>query len=376
MKFCEFCGKQLERKEKCTCEQAVAKLQQPKKYNQKLYYTIGVVVVALVLLFTIVISTTSKVDPFDYTTVSFEGYDSIGKININFSKVKLIEDIIGPEPQSFEELAKWMEKYDALSSNIDYTVTPNKNLSNGDIVEVRFTVESDSKNKISTKSKKFTVSGLKEVETFDVFANIDVSFEGVSGEAEVNIKKTRSDIMDCCQLDIEPYNELKNGNKVVITVHNIDAMADQFGVVPKETTKDYIVSNLALYVAKKSQLDQKIIKDFETKFLKEQKEKRTDNFIFSYKNFKNYAVYFISKKETDTSNREKNLLLFFVSYDEYTDGELRNTIYTPLIFKNIMVNKAGELSIVYEEGDNSTFTTNIDTYFDKFKENYVIEKIK
>lgn len=288
----------------------------------------------------------------------------------------LIESIIGSEPETFEELARWTEKYDSYSGNIKYKLSAEDNLSNGDTVEVTFSVTGKCADKVASKSKEFVVSNLTEVEIIDVFKDIELIFNGTAGNAAAKVKyNSDSKFLMGCDFSIEPNYSLKNGDTVTVSIENSNELAEKYNAIPLKTSNEYTVSGLESYVTETSQISIDTINELANKFLEQTKSEQTDNFIFTYKNFKYYGSYLFVKKE-NPYNKNNNQLQIFVSYDKYQDGSLSDTIYLPLIFSNITCNTEGEVSINYDDGYTSVFTTNIEEYLLKSEDDYTISKFE
>lgn len=388
MKYCEFCCHQLKDNEQCSCEEAVAQRENINHQSEinpehntdyraifkkhKLPIIIGTA--AFVLLFVLIgiFTSASKKDPFDYTEVTFAGYDTNGSISIQFDREQLIEDIIGVEPSDLKDMEVWFEQYEELSDGISYTHNAEEGLSNGDIVTVEFLVMPSCSNKVKPGSKTFTVEGLTEVETVDIFANIEILFSGINGKGNVDIEKTSNDaIINDCYFHCEPEYSLSNGDKVTISITNADEIAETHNVIPKETEKEYEVSGLSSYITDASQIPMDIIKNFADKFLAEEKAEHDEK---EYRNFKYCATYLYTSKST---SYDANIIDIYISYDEYStsSGEFIKTIYTPLRFRKVTISDEGNLNIEYEDGTNSTFTTDLEKSVSKLQEEYNITKL-
>ena len=379
MKYCEFCGTELKSNEKCSCPEAQDQRALRKPKTNKIV-TFGVIVLIVAVLAVVCIfaalGTTLKADPFDYTTVTFEGYNTCGKPVIGFNEDEFISKFVGDEPTSFEEILVWSTEYDSYSSGISYSYSPKENLKNGDRVTVTFTVSDSISDKIKAGSKEFIVSGLTEVETIDLFTDIDVKFEGVAGSAKaLVVKKSDAELLQNCNFVISPEFDLNGGDKVTVTISNTDELAQKYQVVPAVNSKEYTVYDLPEYVTSADQIPIDQIETIYKRFVDEQNNSITDDWMFSYSDVQYYGTYFLYSNEA-SSFAETNRLEVFVYYNEFLDGELRRTIYTPLVFTRILIYPDGTVDLEYENGSNTTFTTDIDAHFDDLKEDYIITKVE
>lgn len=374
MKYCEYCGKQLENGERCTCPAAAEQATKaaPKK---KMILLISAAVAAVILAVAIIagVSVASKADPFDYITVTFSGYNSNGMADVSFSDDELIEQLIGEEPDSFDDLQKWIAKYDALSQGIVLDYSSLENLSNGDEITVSVQTTGSASSKVSTGERKYIVSGLKEVETVDFFKDISVMFEGISGEAVADISLLAdSEYLSDCDFEMEPRAALCSGETVTVTISNVDELAETYGYLPLETAKSFTVPALDEYVHSVEQLPTETICGIAEQYvLDSQKEAEA---WFTYSESVYYKTYFCTPLP-DGVMTKNNLLLIFIKYDEFIDGEFRQTNYVPLQFQNILQAAAGEVNIEYDDGFTSIFTTEIDSYIEGLEEDYSVTEL-
>ncbi len=379
MKYCEFCGSELKNNEKCSCPEAQEQ-QNSKKPKTNKIITFGVIVLIIAVLAVVCIfaalGTALKADPFDYTTVTFEGYNTRGKPVIYFNEDEFISKFIGEEPTSFEEILIWSTEYDSYSYGISYSYSPQENLKNGDKVTVTFTVSDSVSSEIKGGSKEFIVSGLTEVETVDLFADIAIEYDGVSGDASAYIVKySDSDLMQSCNFIISPEYGLSSGDKITVKINNTDELAEKYQVVPEIDSKEYTVEDLPEYVTSADQIPKDQIEMIYKRFVAEQNEETVDDWIFSYSEVQYYDTFFLFPNE-GTSFVDTNRLEVFVCYDEFINGELSSTIYTPLVFTDILIYPDGTVDLEYEDGSNSTFTTDIEAHFEELTEDYTITKVE
>lgn len=252
--FCEFCGAPREKGTDCLCPEAVAaresKQRPTEKVNNKRVTLMTVAILAgavIMVLLLAIVPSIGKLDPFEYTEISFTGCDSRGSINVDFDKDALVEELVGKSPsggagdaEDLEAFAKWVERYDTYYSAISYECSPKTNLSNGDVVTVTFTVEDVLKGKIKTGSKEFVVEGLDEIEQIDVFNDLEVVYNGVSGYGTAKIVTND----ERYEFSIEPSKGLKNGDKITVTIENSDELQEEYYLLITETARSYVVESL------------------------------------------------------------------------------------------------------------------------------------
>ena len=151
MKYCEFCGKQLENKESCSCPEAISNAAK-KGQKKKLFFFGWIVIAAIIVLAAIfsAISITSKTDPFDHLSIEFSGYNTNGEANISFDSNAVIESIIGEEPEDPEAYFEWLALYDSYATCIDISHSEIEGLSNGDSITVKITAGGIAESKITS----------------------------------------------------------------------------------------------------------------------------------------------------------------------------------------------------------------------------------
>lgn len=350
MKYCGFCGKALEDNEKCTCADSTKK-----KKKTLLFTFIGIAATLPILLIGLVVAIiigTAKVNPSAYLSEPvFSGNNTMGYASVSFDEKGLIESIIGEEPIGVftEEAWEWAELYEDYSKNIvcEY---PTSNLSNGDTFTVKIITTGIAADQIKSIEKKYTVEGLTEVETIDVFSAINISFSGVSGSGSATlIRNTEDEMINACKFKIEPQYEIANGDIVTVTITNHTSICDEFSVIPLELSKEYTVSGLREYVTVDT-LPMDIVNELTNRYISEKRqeiEEENTDFI-SHSEPKLYGCYLMEKKAD----------AFFCD-------------------ENLILNSNGSIDIDYEDGRGTGFFyTEFESYINKFDDDYNITQIK
>ena len=215
-----------------------------------------------------------------YITLSAEGYNSIGTLDVEFDTDKLEKDYGKKIAKNFQKAMKNHEEDTYGLSNLagslyeggetslfvtycaDGSADKTRNLSNGDVVTYTWDgVNEQTKKeaeelfgvKIKCSDVTYKVSGLTAVNTFDAFDGVEVEFDGISpdGSATVNTLPTAEAAKSLYYTLDEQYN-LANGDTVTVTVHsNRDDFSDcieKYGAIPAATEKTYTVEGLNEYV--------------------------------------------------------------------------------------------------------------------------------
>ena len=148
-------------------------------------------------------------------------------------------------------------RLEARNANIE---GKNEKLSNGDKVSYTWKVDKDAiaklikcKIKYSDGSKK--VSGLKEMELFDPFKNLKVTFSGVEPNGEADIEYN-GDMLSEYDFTCDKTSGLKNGDKIKISLtEDAGYYVDQYNKAPSVLEKEYKVKNLGKYLSKIKEVD-------------------------------------------------------------------------------------------------------------------------
>lgn len=371
MKYCGYCGKALQDNEKCTCADS------NKKQKKTLLFTfIGVAAAFPLLLIGLVVAIivgTAKINPSTYLSEPvFSGKDTMGYASVSFDEKGLIESIIGEEPADLfnEETWKWAELYDEYSDNIvcEY---PTSNLSNGDTITVKIITTGIAAEKIKSIEKTYTVEGLTEIETIDVFKHVTVTFSGLSGNSTAQVElDTDDEIIKYCRFRIDPNYDFSNGDVITVSITNVEELCERYDVVPLETVKEFTAEGLWTYATVEN-LPLDTIKDIAERFVSEEDSTDENTDFISYTAAELYGCYFLQEK-----NIFGNGLHIIVCYEKYVKGEYTETIYMPLIFENILADSNGNVTIEYEDGRGSLFFyTDIDKYLSELKDEYIITKL-
>lgn len=396
MKYCNYCGKQIEDDQVCDCLETQPTEAKKQLLIKKGLIFGGIVLTAIISIVLIIVFVGNKaqdtpnlpqspgsqsnsgnlttIDPFDYIEVTFEGVNGHGEIYINDDSDALIKQLIGEEPsiEDEETLKAWFAQYIMYDYTIEFSPSIETGLSNGDTVNITCIVPDEAKERLERSSKQYTVTGLKTPQTKDIFADIEICYDGISGKANATVNKIHdTDILNDCDFEITPNYNLSNGDTITVTLmdYSIEMLSERYNVVPQTISQTYTVRGLSEYVSSIDQLPQDVIKQFAQQLVED--EQQSEDSMFSYSETKIYGVYYMSRKPDKTVGY-RNILKFVVFYDQYLRGEYWRTVYIPLDFYNITTKPDGELDIVYEDGKGGSFNTDIDAHLFSYEADYEI----
>ena len=314
-----------------------------------------------------------KVDAFEHLNIRFDGYNGNGTVSVDGEDL-LVEAVIGSEPEDPTKFGEWILTYDDLYGNVDVQCDPSSNLSNGDIVTVTVTVTGSAEKEIAGGKKEFEVYGLDEVQTVDLFADVELEFTGIVGDLTgVKLNCLSDDeILNACNFNVEPSNNIRNGDVVTVTITNRDYLAENYLVVPAELSKTFTVSGLDEYLTDSDLLPKDQIREIIDRYVADSQEKDED--FWSYSDSTYYKTYFCLEKE-GVIGADFNRLYIYVYYDEYMDGNYRRTIYTPLTFRNLILTADGTIELNYEDGENAVFQSDPEAVDAYMEEQYIVEEV-
>lgn len=244
-----------------------------KKMNNKaLIGIVAVAAIAVVLFFVLFSKPTINMNK--YVEVEFDGYEGIGTVHVTIDWEQIEKDYgnklkvgkLSKEEKSAlglfgidqDEIAIIL-----LKEGIDYSVDRNSGLSNGDRVSFEWDIEADKleeylKVKIKAVDKEYTVKNLEEIDLFNPFEYVTVSFTGTSPNGSAEVKKdSNQEMMNYINVLVSKDSNLSNGDKITVTTSisiSESNFANKFGCLPSETEKEYEVSGLPGYITATSEI--------------------------------------------------------------------------------------------------------------------------
>ena len=190
-------------------------------------------------------------DPFEDIEVKFSGYAPNGTAEIQNNS-----------------------EYDYETPYLDYELDKREGLSNGDKVTVSISGAVGNEDAFrencirdwgaapSAVSKEYTVEGLDEMEDYDPFEYISVTFSGTSPDTTLNI--TNNTGIEDLEFEADKYDKLKLGDTVTITAKGYydEDPAELCAYEGKNltvTSKEYTVENVPKYADQLSEIPQDML---------------------------------------------------------------------------------------------------------------------
>ena len=328
-----------------------------------------------------------------YLTVTFEGYDTVGKAVITFDNEQFERDYekklsaisekksSGLSKYKSEEayLEALFESYDTgtasrkfLSNCVNGTLDKTSGLSNGDVVT--YTWECDDEYALSTygyklkyKDIEYTVEGLEEAETFDPFEGVEIVFSGIAPNGSASIEgEPKADAAKDLRFDLDNYNGLSVGDTVTVTVSMyyddpVEYCVENYGKIPSPLTKQYKVEGLDSYVSSNSEISADSLDE-----MKQQAEAVFNAHVAdswgddeTLKSFTYIGNYLLTNKDNDDYWNSHNMLYLVYKAqvkDKYSNGGEKynqtNDIYWYIAYHDLLVNTDGVTTV-----DTSNYRT-------------------
>ena len=230
----------------------------------KCIYIIGLLVGAMGLL-TGCGSTTVQLNK--YVKIEASGYESMGTASYSFDYDAFEKDYSGKiklNSKSSDEISALGllsgESIEdilldvCVSQKLDHT----EGLSNGDVVTLKWNCEDTLADeyfncKLDYSDITYTVSGLEEVDSFNPFDYVEVSFSGISPNGSVTITPNYDQAeIQYINFTSDKISGLKNGDTITVKAYMsvpTDTFVEKFGSVPEKTEETYTVDSLSFYVS-------------------------------------------------------------------------------------------------------------------------------
>ena len=370
-----------------------------KKISKKTWGIIGACVALVLVLLIVIALHKPTVNLNDYLKVTYGGYDGGGVAYTEIDWNSMKEDF--ENKISYKRGMAQTGGMTPIDIIMEYTNAniegKNEKLSNGDKESYTWKVDKDAiaklikcKIKYSDGSKK--VSGLKEMELFDPFKNLKVTFSGVEPNGEADIEYN-GDMLSEYDFTCDKTSGLKNGDKIKISLtEDAGYYVDQYNKAPSVLEKEYKVKNLGKYLSKIKEVDtdgmnsarakaQKSISDMVDYW---SEDVTLDKVSYA-------GDYLQVAKDSDDYTKNYYGVIYQINAHIQPDGGQRKDVvsYYSMKFENVIVGGDGKCEIDLDEydvpyddfsvevtsGDLSSGSYSFDGYqtLEELKKNYVDE---
>lgn len=291
-----------------------------------------------------------KIDVMENLTVKFDGYNGHGTVELENAYAWENEafEIAGIE--SVDDLQILTEAL-LIEGAVSYEVIPDEGLSNGDVVTVKATInENVAENYdfklVAPSEKVFTVENLPEIETVDLFQNVDISYHGIAPYVTAELVDASADsYIGFKKFVLDKTDNLCTGDIITVTAEVDEEEMTNAGYIAEQTTKEFIVPELDKYVEMLDEIPEETISKMNKQFedaisaqvanLWVEKESLVDA---------NYVGCYMLKAKEDTTVSDYNLFYSVYKID-VKNSENEFSYYTYCRFKNIILLKDGTCSV-------------------------------
>ena len=346
---------------------------------------------------------TPTIDVSKYMTLSADGYNTVGKLNISFDTEKLEKDYGKQIATRFKKQMKNLKDdtyglssltaslYDGYETDLfaetcaTGSADKTKNLSNGDVVTYTWDDNSDEAEeafgvKVKYSDITYTVSGLASVNTFDAFDGVDVEFSSISpdGRATVNSLPTAAEAQGL-YYTLDENSGLSNGDTVTLTVHsNRDDFSDcidKYGAMPQATEKTFTVAGLNEYVTSADTLSDSVLVSLQNQaedVFKSYAAQRFSNGQ-TFKGMTYLGNYILTPKNKDSwGDKDRIVLAYQVTVHHDYTSELNTTydaddsFFWYITFNNVSKDADGNIASGLNDYDTPTTFVKIDSGVQKY----------
>ena len=392
--FCPYCGSTVNNAKENT---------KMKKHNPaKVFVSIAAVAVVAAGGWAFA-NRTPTIDVSKYMTLSADGYNTVGKLNISFDTEKLEKDYGKQIATRFKKQMKNLKDdtyglssltaslYDGYETDLfaetcaTGSADKTKNLSNGDVVTYTWDDNSDEAEeafgvKVKYSDITYTVSGLASVNTFDAFDGVDVEFSGISpdGRATVNSLPTAAEAQGL-YYTLDENSGLSNGDTVTLTVHsNRDDFSDcidKYGAMPQATEKTFTVEGLNEYVTSAETLSDSVLVSLQNQaedVFKSYAAQRFSNGQ-TFKGMTYLGNYILTPKNKDSwGDKDRIVLAYQVTVHHDYTSELNTTydaddsFFWYITFNNVSKDANSNIASGLNDYDTPTTFVKIDSGVQKY----------
>ena len=292
-----------------------------------------------------------KIDVMGTLSLDYKGVDGYGTPEL--------VNAYGWEQSAYEAAGiESIETIDALGdvfiigSAVSYEIYPKENLSNGDEVTVKATVNNEVaenyKIEFVTSEKKFIVDGLKEVKAVDLFEYVDVTYSGIAPYIKASVNYTNTDSYVQTSYSIDKKDYLKIGDVIIVSANYNKEDLLTAGYKAENDTKEFVVPASDQYIMK---LDD-ISDDLMVKMKRQQEDafnaqvaskwKETD----SVQEISYAGSYMLTLKSSMVENTYLPYNAVYIIYKiDVSNSENDFSFYTYCRFEDIIMLKDGTCSV-------------------------------
>lgn len=334
----------------------------------------------LVIAIGVFANTGKTIDLNKYVSFEEVGYNGCGEGKFYFdtntlykkyaSKIKFTskgKEKYGTSKKAFDVLLE------ALIVNFYKNGEPDPNINsctNGDVITLKWEINEELMSYINCKLKysdmEYTISKLKDIDTFDAFTGVELNYAGMSPHGILELKYNGSDLTTS-DFIVDKTINLKNGDIVTISLKNdLTYYANSLGKMPEAVSKEYTVEGLEEYILSVDKITDGFKNQLKTEVESTINAYATEYYSDPFIENLEYAGY-IFGVNTNTENADyyNRLYVIYKADISCTNGKFSTTkIYYPVEYRNV-INNNGEsyyeknVGIIGSEflGPNANYST-------------------
>lgn len=332
--------------------QEAAPAKEKKPVNKKLIIIIAAAVVALIIIVAavlIVFNVIKKKKEIEaktidfkekYLSVTFEGYDTYGTVEVSIDSVEFMEEALTAmgydEEDDSTKAAKDLKK---LIMAVDIEVSEKNNLSNGQEITIDIIPDQEDMDELDVifDEVQFTVKveGLEDVIAINPFDNLTVTTSGFDGSVDVDWEYTGDDgYLDDYSFSCDNRWYLSIGDSYTIYIDDYESeyLLEYYGVKLTETEKTFTVENADHYITKYDDINEEMLNTIK----KMTANKLVDRYDTSYADFEldSYEYYgmYVMEGLEDSYSYDNMLCVIYKCVIKSKDGSFDPvTVFVPVI---------------------------------------------
>lgn len=208
---------------------------------------VAAVIIAIVAV-VLIITAPTKIVLDNYITVEIEGYDGIGRANLNWDSETMLTDMC----KDLEEAeAKQLTLALMLGQKLDLELDRDEELFNGETINLVLTYDEaffEMYNlEIQLKKTEFAVEGLKESTMINPFDFLKITYEGFAPYASLTLENTSTDpyLKENISFYANNSYNLEEGESFTVSVSYSEYDAQQNGFIITSDEKEYTATGLS-----------------------------------------------------------------------------------------------------------------------------------
>lgn len=290
---------------------------------------VGIGVIALLLVIALGGCGKQKMDITQFIDVRFSGIDGKAAATVKFDFPALEEVLtFGKDDITPAEAAAII----ALEASMECEADISEGLSNGDSIKISIFWDKEAAKKCGVvftgNEMTIEVTGLKEAEEIDIFADMEITYSGIAPEGTVKIEAEDFNVI---RFIVTPDSHLRNGDTITVTAEADWEKFEEKGYIVTNREKTFTVEGLDAYIWEYSQFGEDILTEMDSAARELISERLSED--YTYKTLMHPNEWLIGEtlivNEISGVEQELSWLLCMKdeAYDGWNWGAAKNQIY-------------------------------------------------